>query len=70
VYPQELSQGDVIGIKILIVSAFIGAAIGAYFMRDEDFVGKLIAVFIGFFVCPIGLLMLYGLCKAVQFLFS
>lgn len=73
VYPNELSAGDITGLKIVLLIAFIGLGLGLWKAKNDSWCDGLFdyAMFalIGFFALPIGLgiigWMIYGLAWLV-----
>ena len=72
-HPDALLPAEVIAIKVLIGSVFVGAALGAYRCtrsRYSDWVDGCIGAVLGSCLLPLALVILAIGCKAVAFLFT
>lgn len=72
VYPQELSGSDAILMKVFIVLALVGAAIGVWWgLRDDDQpLTTILGFVLGGLILPMAGLIVLAICAGIKFLFS
>lgn len=74
IYPDLMSESQIIAGKILFNSALIGAVIGVYITRKKcykpDWVDYAFGAFFGFVGIPLALCAIIALCAGIHWLFT